>query len=111
MYWLGAITGSSGFASNVATGPSGVGTFQIPQRTKEVYLQPSSTGIAFAFGFATGASFSMAPNQQGYLDGPQLINGPFRMAPPSATGVFPVVALYATGAAFWSVGVWAAPTS
>jgi hypothetical protein len=110
MRYLGTITGSSGVGSNVATGPSGLGTFTIPKGVKSLFLQPSASGMLFEVGstglatdptrgaflpysFAAGAVASV-PNSPA---------GPFR-APGVDGGT--VVSVYNTVGGFISVRVY-----
>lgn len=95
MYFLGAVTGSSGSCSNAWTGPSGglasgVGFFTIPQGVRAVYLQPSASGVQFEIGTATGISFQTTLARSAQLQDAKL-SGPFRVG---RTDYPSVVAIY-----------------
>jgi hypothetical protein len=113
MFFLGAITGSSGAYSNQQTGASGVGTFAIPPGTQSLYLMPSASGISFEFGVATGptaGTFQTTPNRAAQLEGPNLLSGPFR-CPRTVGPECVVVSIVSQSAGFVSMRVYASPTS
>lgn len=117
MYYLGTITGSSGSCSNAWTGPSGglasgIGFFAIPPGVKALYLMPSASGVLFELGIATGISFQTTLGRGGQIDGPNLINGPFRVVSPGGSNPqSTVVAIYNNVGQTVSVRVYAAPTT
>lgn len=80
MFFLGQIAvGPSGANSNQATGSS----FGIPPGTKGLYLQANASGLLFELGFgtATGSTFATTVARGAQLDGPGMVNGPFRAVP------------------------------
>jgi hypothetical protein len=111
MYYLGTITGSSGSCSNAWTGPSGLGVFAIPPGTKALYLMPSASGTSFELGVATGISFQTTAARAAQLDGPNLVNGPFRVINAGPSGQPTVVAIFNPAGGAVSVRVYAAPSS
>lgn len=115
MYFLGAITGSSGACSNAWTGPSGIGFFAIPPGVKSIYLQASTGGVTGGVGFefqqATGISFQTTAARAANIDTGGIIYGPFRCGSPGPLGNPTVVSIYNTTAGTVSVRVYAGPTS
>jgi len=102
MLFLGSITGASGGYNNLATGASGIGTFTIPTGTRELYLVPSASGLLFeVFGCSGATNTTAARGAQ--LNGPGVINGPYRVMP--GPGV--VVGIYNSAGGFLSVRVFA----
>ena len=111
MYYLGTITGSSGACNNSMTGVSGLGTFKVPQNNKALYLMPSATGIQFELFAATGISSLTTAGRGAFLDGPNLVNGPFRTVAAGPSGAAAVISIYNAAGGFVSVNIYAAPTS
>ena len=105
MFFAGAITGASGSTTNAWTGPSGLGFFAIPPGTKQLWLQPSASGVRFELGIATGISFQTTLARAALLQDAKMA-GPFRI-PPTQNAC--VVAVYNNTGATVSVQVYASP--
>lgn len=108
MYWLGSISGASGAYYNNRTGVSGIGAFSIPTGLKGAfYLEPSASGCRFLLSAATGVTnFVQADGlNTAQLQGPGILNGPFRFAGQ------PVIGVFNGGATQYSVRVFGAPSS
>lgn len=107
MYFLGSVSGASGAANNQQSGG-----FDIPPSTRALYLMASATGVQFELGVATGgtgSTFQTTQTRAGFLDGPNLLCGPFRVIQ-NAQG-HPVVSIYNTTGGNVSVRVYMAPTT
>lgn len=110
MYFLGAITGTSGACSNAWTGPSGVGFFTIPPTVKSLYLVSSASNVGFELGIATGISFQTRDARAANIDVGNIIYGPFRCGP-GGQGGNTIVSIYNTTGGTVNVRVYAGPTS
>lgn len=107
MYFLGSISGASGAANNQQSGG-----FDIPVGTKALYLMPSASGIQYEFGVhtgSTGATFKTTDQRGAFLDGPNLVSGPFHVVQNGQAHA--VVSIYNLTGGNVSVRVYAAPTS
>ena len=108
MYWRGTITGASGGYYNNTTGNSGIGTFSIPGGVKNLYLQPSASGMFFMLSAATGTTAFMSAGNGGQLEwgAGKVLNGPFLTRGENIT-----VGIWNAAGGFISVRVFAGPSS
>lgn len=106
MHYLGTIQGGSGASNNMTTGASGSGVFTIPATVRALYLVPSVSGMLMELGAQTGISFLTSAARGAQIQGPNVINGPFRVNSQN-----PVVSVYWSGAGVVTCRVYAAPVS
>lgn len=79
MFFAGAIDclGGTG-ANNWATGVSGAAAFALPQTAHRIYLVADQTGVQWEmYAGASGPSFQTTAARGGFLNGPNVPNGPF----------------------------------
>lgn len=102
------------FLYGTASGVSGSMTgFALPPGAKAIYLQPSSTGLVFELTVPTSPTgLATTSDLRGaFLQGPNVLNGPFRVPPADVSGRRCVVAIYNAVGGNVSVRVFVAPTS
>lgn len=104
MYYLGTVTGASGAYYSNQTGASGVGAFSIPKNVKSLYMVPSASGLTFLLSAATGVTGFISAANGAQLEGPGVINGPFKPVIGNDANI--VVGIYNAAGGFLSVRIF-----
>lgn len=78
MFFAGAIDCPGGTGvNNFATGVSGAAAFALPASTQRIFLTADQSGVQWEMFTATGASFFTSAARGAFLNGPNVMNGPY----------------------------------